>query len=110
MKVLVCGGRNYTNADQLDQVLSGIARISMIIHGGARGADTLAGTWAQENGIAEVVVPAQWGLGRGAGILRNGWMLQLEPQLVVAFPGGRGTANMVMQARRAGLEVYDVNG
>lgn len=109
MKVLVCGGRNYTNADQLDQVLSQLT-ITMVIHGGARGADTLAGTWAQENGIAEVIVPAQWGLGRGAGILRNGWMLQLEPQLVVAFPGGTGTANMIMQARRDGIDVYDVNG
>jgi hypothetical protein len=35
-------------------------------------------------------------------------MLEYGPDLVVAFPGGRGTADMVRRAKAAGCEVLEV--
>jgi predicted Rossmann-fold nucleotide-binding protein len=35
-------------------------------------------------------------------------MMEWKPDLVVAFPGGSGTADMVSRARGAGIEVIEV--
>jgi hypothetical protein len=51
---------------------------------------------------------AEWeSLGRKAGPIRNQRMLtEGKPALVVAFPGGKGTANMVAQARATNVRVF----
>jgi predicted Rossmann-fold nucleotide-binding protein len=42
-------------------------------------------------------------------MVRNRQMLtEGRPDLVVAFPGGKGTANMVALARKAGVEIVEV--
>ncbi len=83
--------------------------ITHLIHGAAPGADTLAAGWAFDMGITVVACHADWTKhGRAAGPIRNGEMLKREPDLVVAFPGGRGTANMVRQAKAAGVRVVEV--
>lgn len=111
MKLLVCGGRDFNDPDRLwthleDLRIDSFDGIEMIIHGGADGADSLAGAWAQMHGIMEVVVPAPWQhYGKRAGMLRNQWMLRLKPDLVVAMPGGRGTAGMVKLAEKAGVPI-----
>jgi UDP-N-acetylmuramoylalanine-D-glutamate ligase len=47
--------------------------------------------------------------GRSADPIRNRRTLdEGKPDLVVAFPGGRGTAHMVSQARAAGVRVIEV--
>ena len=77
-----------------------------MIHGDASGADRLAGEWAKERCIEVLARPAEWKKhGRAAGPIRNQAMLAEKPQLVVAFPGGKGTADMVAKAKKAGLEV-----
>lgn len=55
--------------------------------------------------------PANWlKYGRMAGAMRNQQMLdEEEVDLVVAFPGGKGTADMVRRARAAGIEVREVS-
>lgn len=107
-KVLVCGGRDYGEADKVEEVLSALDP-SLIIEGGARGADSLARLWATKNGVHVCTVNALWDFyGKRAGHIRNSVMLSLNPDLVVALPGGRGTANMVAQAREAGIEVLEV--
>lgn len=118
MKVLVCGGRDYTDRDKVYQTLHDLYTggksghnepLSMVIHGGASGADALAGEWARLRGVAEVCVPANWKVhGRSAGPLRNHWMLELRPDMVVAFPGGYGTAHMVKIARSVGIPVVQL--
>lgn len=114
MKILVCGGRDYSGYEEVANVLDGYDFPGMkglaIIHGGARGADSLAGRYAQENGICEIVVKANWDqYGKGAGTVRNQWMLDYcNPDLVIALPGGAGTADMVRRARKAGVEVVEV--
>jgi len=111
MKLLVCGGRDFGEQDYVNSFLDGInddEAVTMLIHGGAAGADSLAGWWAQSRGIHTAVVSAMWSThGPKAGPLRNRAMLILEPKLVVAFPGGRGTASMVALARNAGIAVIE---
>ena len=106
MRVLVCGGRNYDDEDRVFQVLGELGP-SLVIQGGALGADRLALKFAEMEGIPCIEMRAMWGaLGNGAGPIRNGWMLKYgQPDLVLAFPGGRGTANMMRQAREAGVQV-----
>lgn len=113
MKVLVCGGRDFNDLPTLEAYLDALhaeRRIAEVIQGGARGADYLAHCWASLNGVKSVTYLADWeGEGRAAGPKRNQRMLdEGEPDLVVAFPGGRGTADMVRRARAAGVEVREV--
>lgn len=105
-RVLVCGGRDYADAARVAEVLSGLS-IAVLIHGAAKGADTLAARWAADHAVAVEPYPADWARhSRGAGMVRNRQMLtEGRPDLVVAFPGGKGTANMVALARKAGVEV-----
>ena len=66
----------------------------------------MAEEWARERGIETDIYLADWeGLGRKVGPIRNERMLQEgKPRLVIAFPGGRGTADMTSRARAAGVE------
>lgn len=111
MRVIVCGGRDYSDTAMVAKVLSGVGEIKHLWHGNARGADTLADQWArQQPGISVHPVPAQWKkYGRRAGPIRNQTMLGQSPDLVIAFPGGRGTADMVRRAEGAGVEVLQVH-
>lgn len=86
--------------------------VAALFHGHARGADALADQAARRLGWPVRPTPAQWSLhGMGAGPIRNRQMLEaaieqaaaLEPRgsvVVLAFPGGRGTAHCIQEARR----------
>jgi hypothetical protein len=113
MRVLVCGGRDYFDPLTVGSYLGGIHRdrgITAIIEGGATGADALARQFAELLHIPVETFPARWSAeGRAAGPLRNQRMLdEGKPDLVVAFPGGRGTADMIGRARKAGVLVLEV--
>ena len=113
-RVLVCGGRDFRNQRLLNDFLNELdaaSPIGTIIHGAAKGADRLAGQWAKDNGKSMDVYPADWQRdGRAAGYRRNQRMLdQARPTLVVAFPGGPGTAHMVRIATAAGVPVKQVS-
>lgn len=113
MKVLVCGGRDYSDRKHVEEVLTKIhvqIPIRLLVEGGARGADYYGGQWADSMGIEHVTVFADWDVhGKAAGMIRNRRMLtEYHPNLVVAFPGGRGTANMIAQAKTAGVLVRQV--
>lgn len=109
MRVLVCGGRNYRDYETLSRALSEI-KPRLVIDGGARGADWMASSWALENGVLSRTYRADWNAhGKAAGPIRNQRMLdEGKPDLVVAFPGGRGTADMVRRARQAGIPVQEI--
>ena len=110
MKVLVCGGRDFDNFSFLSDELDKIG-ITHLIHGGAEGADTLAGEWAYMNNIICTRYPALWHIyGKSAGPMRNQQMLDHgRPDLVVAFPGGKGTAHMVSIAKKANVKVIEID-
>lgn len=109
MRVLVCGGRKYADDAAVHRELEALLAKDgwiTIIEGGATGADKIAHDWAITNFHKVITVRADWKThGLAAGPIRNARMLKdYKPQLVLAFPGGKGTANMVSQARAAGVE------
>jgi hypothetical protein len=111
--VLVCGGRDYSDRDRVFAELDALAayrRLGVVIHGAETGVDSLAGAWAQARGVHCRAYPANWDTdGKAAGLLRNQQMLDVEnPDLVVAFSGGRGTNDMVTRARAAGIEILEI--
>jgi hypothetical protein len=115
MVVLVCGGRAFRDAFFVVRTLDDFRKstpIELVIQGGARGVDSVAHAWAVARGIPCDTYPADWAAhGRRAGPIRNARMLaEGRPDLVVAFPGGPGTADMVRQAERAGVRVVRVGG
>ena len=128
MRVLVCGGRNYNDRPTLYATLNELYHkkpITCIIEGDAKGADKLAGRWAFDMNIKCEVYTPDWNninvpdavvkynnygpYNAKAGHNRNLRMLvEGKPDLVVAFPGGRGTANMIKQAKQHGIEVKEI--
>lgn len=112
MRLAVCGGRNYQNHEHVRRVLDEIvnhADVAVLITGGARGADFLAEQWAFANAIHVKAYQAEWTIhGRAAGPLRNQRIVDDgKPDFLVAFPGGRGTADMVRRAKAARIPVRD---
>ena len=94
---------------------SGGRLVHLLLHGGARGADAAIARAAHQLGWSDLVMPAEWRRhGRAAGPIRNRELLELAVAraeahtspgvstsvLVVAFPGGSGTASLVREARR----------
>lgn len=116
MRLLVCGGRTFDDHELLHTALTDWIAAhgwpTEVITGGAPGADTLGHAWATTEGIPTRVFPADWAAhGRAAGPRRNAQMAAHAAQGqggCLALPGGRGTADMVRQARAAGLTVYVV--
>lgn len=112
MRVLVCGGRDYTDKTRINNALTKMHMkhgITILIEGAARGADTLARQWAEQHGIEVKSFKANWAEhGHAAGPMRNQAMLIYGmPEAVVAFPGGTGTADMKRRAAQAGLPIYE---
>jgi hypothetical protein len=112
MRILVCGGRDYDDEETMFRILSKL-RPCFLIEGGAIGADCLAYRWAKRNldlGSDWLRIEADWSAhGKSAGPMRNQRMLdEGKPHLVLAFPGGKGTADMVRRAKRAGVDVLEV--
>ena len=109
MKVLVCGSRDWTDADVIANRLADLAPdYPVVLHGGARGADLLADGICSVFGYEVQAFPADWRKhGKRAGILRNLAMLDEQPDLVIAFQrnGSRGTQHTIDEARRRGIPV-----
>ena len=116
MKIIVCGGRHSRLRDEdrlwLD-ALHATHGITEVVHGGAPGIDSDADEWARERHIPITIFEALWNkYGTSSGPKRNMIMLQYlakhhptQPYMVIAFPGGRGTADMVTQAHCAHVPV-----
>lgn len=114
MRVLICGGRDFNDrflAFHALEHLHAEVGVTAVITGGAHGADTLGHLWARFRGIPTEVYPADWEKnGRAAGAIRNRVMLAVgKPDLVVAFPGGKGTANMILQATNNRVEIRKIS-
>lgn len=111
---LICGGRDFTDQETFDSAMHELTRRqgcpSRVVHGGARGADQMAGKWAAAKAIDCAVERADWKAHRrAAGPIRNQAMLdRYKPFFVVAFPGGRGTADMVRRAKAADVNVAEI--
>ncbi len=113
--VLFCGSRDWTDLAAIGQRVGALPTGTVVMTGGARGADAHARAAAVVRGlfVAEIQVDSRhWDrYGNRAGLLRNDAMLSLNPELVVAFQchGSRGTQYTIDAARRRGItvEVHD---
>lgn len=110
VRVLVCGSRDWEDEDEIADVLADLIAGApvTIVHGGARGADYIAGKIAEFYGYAVEVFPADWErYGKRAGFIRNVAMLDTRPDRVVAFQrnGSRGTQHTIDEARKRGIPV-----
>lgn len=132
MRAIICGGRKYTmdavdwwRLDAFHAAEPGplgrhgcqLGPLDAVYEGGANGADKAARAWAESRGVPVVPFPAEWSEhGNAAGPLRNMAMLAghapegcvPEAEMVIRFPGGVGTANMVAQARAREVPVLDL--
>lgn len=109
MRVVVTGGRYYSKKWNVFAVLD-MLRPEALAHGMATGADSLAQEWADCNGLIADKYPADWNkYGNGAGPIRNQKMLdEFKPDLVVAFPGDRGTSDCKTKARAMAIYVLEI--
>lgn len=109
MRVLVCGSRHLQASELVYEALSQFHNehgpITLIIEGGQTGADRIARSWAISLGIPFQTFDADWTrYGDSAGPIRYAQMLREgKPDAVVAFPGNRGTGNMVRLTQKAGI-------
>jgi len=112
-RILVCGGRDWDNWTLTSGILDGFREQYhekgmpiVIVEGGARGADTLAKEYAIKHDIPFEEHPALWNqFGRAAGPIRNLVMLNSGIDVVIAFPGGRGTQDTIGKAEKMGIRV-----
>lgn len=120
MIVIVCGGRDFADASFVVTALDALHRktpITVLLNGGAEGADRHALVWAASAGVDRITYHANWKkYGTAAGPRRNADMLKaaisIGAQLgetvgVVAFPGGPGTADMKRQSQNANVKVWE---
>lgn len=116
MKVIICGGRDYFFSDEDRATLNTLHAVwhfSLVLSGGAPGADACGESWAMKVGVPIQRFQADWiTYGRAAGPRRNKAMVDYcatESQgLVVAFPGGHGTRNCLWLAKQANLRIFYV--
>ena len=115
MRLLVSGGREFDDVEFIVTHLTRLHKarsITELVHGAARGVDTICAMWAEEVGVTPIPVPAEWRddggrFDRGAGHERNQRMLdEYHPDALFAFPGGGGTADMVERAEKVLPEVW----
>lgn len=117
MKIVVTGGRHYSDSGMVNDVLDALNPTDVYV-GDATGADELARDWADSRGKNLNIFVADWNThGKAAGPIRNKDMLeyaweecadQEDHLIVVAFPGGDGTANCVKQAIERNMIVFRV--
>lgn len=113
MRIVVTGGRDFADSALVERALGAVHSkhgIDLLIQGGARGADRLCAEWAWDRKIPVGTYNADWNTyGKGAGPIRNQRMIdEGKPDAAVAFPGGRGTADMVRRLETAGIPTWQV--
>jgi hypothetical protein len=116
LRILITGSRNWTDGDVIRGALLRAIRSTnsrdqdvTVVHGGARGADTIAADIARRLGCQLERHPAQWQDGPAAGPRRNRHMVALGADVCLAFPLGEspGTRGCVELAHAAGIPVTE---
>lgn len=121
MRVLICGGRNFKNKKLFHKIMNEIDPATdkqilgdpdlVIIHGAcSTGADKMADEYIVVHCKNFEAYPANWDkYFKAGGPIRNQQMIdEGKPDLVVAFPGGKGTANMIRLAKKANIPVREI--
>lgn len=123
LRILITGSRDWSDRRAITTALfdTGMEHYAalgeepstapVVVHGGARGADTLAEAAARFLGWRTEKWPADWNRnGKAAGPIRNQQMVDAGADICLAFPLGesRGTRDCMRRAEQAGIRVVDV--
>lgn len=100
MKVAVIGSRSFNDATLLSDTLAEYP-ISLLVSGGAKGADSLAEAYAKERNISTQIIKPDWSIGKHAGFVRNTAIIEAS-DVVIAFWDGKskGTFDSLTKAKR----------
>ncbi|MEV7589708.1 SLOG family protein [Streptomyces sp. NPDC089922] len=115
MKVLVTGSRDWEHPETIERAIfhalyetKTAHSDAVLIHGACpTGADAHAARYATTMGMRVLPFPAQWDRwGRSAGFIRNSEMVDLDPDICLAFirSGSRGASMTAQLAETAGIE------
>ena len=110
MKVAVIGSRTFNDYDKLNETLKKY-EISLVVSGGAKGADSLGEQYAKENKIPTMIFLPDWKRhGRAAGMIRNTDIIEAA-EMVIAFWDGtsKGTKDSILKADKLGKKVVIIN-
>lgn len=111
MKIVVTGGRSFTDQPRIYHALDELHNlhpITHLLHGAAIGVDSICADWAVSRNVPVLAMHAQWELyGRSAGPMRNIAMADTKPDICVHFPGGKGTAHMVNECRKRDITLWE---
>lgn len=124
MKIAVSGSRNWRKRGIINEALDSevTTRDVLVITGWNGNADKMADSQALQRGWHAVRVPPNWmRYGKGAGVVRNGGIILLEPDVLLAFirpcvredcrddgpHASHGTADMISKAHAAGIRVRE---
>lgn len=118
MKVIIAGGRDFTNYEILkrccEDALSEVLTETIIISGCAKGADALGERFAKEKHLECLAFPADWVQHKkAAGYIRNKQMAKEADACICFYDGkSKGTGHMIQLARAEGIQliVYDYEG
>jgi hypothetical protein len=113
MNILVCGSRDWNDFTTIKKYLEELKTTDnntqqpiTIIHGGCKGADSIAGYLAGQLGFQVRVFKADWSkYGKAAGPIRNQQMLDEGHPNLDALENSKGTLDMVSRARKAEINV-----
>lgn len=111
MRFAVTGSREFDDIKEnwlwVGSVLETIDRSATLVHGNARGVDEMCRRWWYgHNGRNIEAHPADWlKHGKAAGPIRNQEMIDSGLDFLIAFPGGKGTADMTKRAQKAGVPI-----
>lgn len=116
MKIVIAGGRDFTNKKIAYEVLDtlDITSEDIILSGHASGADMIGEQYAKEHGIKCKLYPAEWKkYGKIAGPIRNEQMAKNADKVIAFWDGkSRGTKSMINLAKqyKCQLSVFNYNG
>lgn len=112
-KLIVAGGRDFTDAKMLDKAILDLAeeeyadKAISIVSGMAQGADMLGYMFAVKNNVVVYTMPADWEQhGKRAGMLRNKEMGEFADALLAFYSGSKGTKHMIDYMRKLGKPVH----
>jgi len=109
MKVAVVGSRSFKNYKLLKSKLDTYRGITLIISGGAIGADSLAERYAEEKNIKIKVYKADWDLyGSSAGFLRNIKVIDNCEKLIAFWDGRSNGTNHSITLAKAKNKPYRI--
>ncbi len=112
MKVGVIGSRTFNDFEMLKNTLDIILSkkgISLIVSGGAKGADVLSELWATQNNIETLIFKPDWSIGKSAAAIRNQKIVE-NSDVIVAFWDGisKGTKMTIDMAISRNIKVLKV--